>query len=526
VAFAAHVLGQTAEKTAAELPEVAQASDDSEAGRRRAFYKSLKIPDFEKRLADSEQHAGLAASIVDFAGVWCENVGDAAVPAGVALLKEPKLATDEKRGVVRALNHMLSDPFPYTYSREPSNRQTAGVTGSWRLWWDRHHDDFEPASDAWNKELRAELERLAATQSRNELMHGLEQFHRTDAPFFAKKLLDDQTSLAEKNVAALMLRLYVGKPLATDVALDAGETEVNEAAENWTTYYDLHRDKYEPSMPAKLWGIVADTQYAHLVWRLATFNFGPSSLKTREPVGERIWRAFKVTAPLMLASEALIYLIAVPLGIMCAVHRGKLIDRVISFLLFVLYSVPTFVAAMIGLLLFCYGTYLKWFPMSGLHSDIASELGWGPWLVDYLWHACLPVLCLSVFSLAGMAMYARASMLDVIREDYVRTARAKGVPEQRVIWHHAMRNALIPVITLFADFLPAMLGGSVLVEVLFAIPGMGRLSWASLQQKDYPTLMALVYINAIAVLLSVLLSDILYYVVDPRISLEAAEENA
>jgi peptide/nickel transport system permease protein len=109
-------------------------------------------------------------------------------------------------------------------------------------------------------------------------------------------------------------------------------------------------------------------------------------------------------------------------------------------------------------------------------------------------------------------------MLDVLGQDFVRTARAKGVPEWRVILKHGLRNALIPIITLFSSFLPAMLGGSVLVEFLFGVPGMGRLSWASIEQKDFPTLMALVYIDAIVVMFSILLSDLLYILVDPRIS--------
>ncbi len=143
---------------------------------------------------------------------------------------------------------------------------------------------------------------------------------------------------------------------------------------------------------------------------------------------------------------------------------------------------------------------------------------WSPYLADYFWHATLPVVCLSLFSLAGLAMYARSSMLDVIEQDFVRTARAKGVPEWQVILKHALRNGLIPIITLFSSFLPAMLGGSVLVEFLFGIPGMGRLSWASIEQKDFPTLMALIYIDAIVVMFSILLSDLLYVLVDPRIS--------
>jgi peptide/nickel transport system permease protein len=173
---------------------------------------------------------------------------------------------------------------------------------------------------------------------------------------------------------------------------------------------------------------------------------------------------------------------------------------------------------MLLLLFLCYGDYLKVFPMERLHSDGAENFGWIRYLVDYLWHAALPVLCLSLFSLAGLAMYSRTAMLDVIAQDYVRTARAKGVPEWKVVFKHVLRNGLIPIITLFANFLPAMLGGSVLIEYLFNIPGMGQLSFISIEQKDFPTLMALIYIDAIIVLLSILVTDLLYVVVDPRIS--------
>jgi peptide/nickel transport system permease protein len=130
----------------------------------------------------------------------------------------------------------------------------------------------------------------------------------------------------------------------------------------------------------------------------------------------------------------------------------------------------------------------------------------------------LPVVCLSLFSLAAMAMYARSSVLDVINQDYVRTARAKGVSGPKVIVKHVMRNAMIPILTLFSNFLPELLGGSVLVEFLFNIPGMGRLGLTSIEQKDIPTLMALLYIEAIVTLISFLITDFLYVVVDPRIS--------
>jgi peptide/nickel transport system permease protein len=145
------------------------------------------------------------------------------------------------------------------------------------------------------------------------------------------------------------------------------------------------------------------------------------------------------------------------------------------------------------------------------------------YLIDYLWHATQPVICLSLFSLAGLAMYGRSSMLDVLGQDYIRTARAKGLSEGKVIFKHALRNSMMPIITLFASFLPALLGGSVLIEVLFGIPGMGRLSWSSITQRDFPTLMALTYLEAIVVLFSVLASDLLYVLIDRRISFSGRE---
>jgi peptide/nickel transport system permease protein len=191
--------------------------------------------------------------------------------------------------------------------------------------------------------------------------------------------------------------------------------------------------------------------------------------------------------------------------------------------LFLLYSVPPFVAGMLFLLYLSYGEYLKIFPMERLHGDRADQLAWLPWLWDYLWHATLPIICLSLFSLAPLAMYSRTSLLEVLGQDYIRTARAKGLSERRVILVHALRNSLIPLITLFASFLPAMLGGSVIIEYLFNIPGMGRLSWEAILLKDFPVVMALIYIDAIVVMISILMTDLLYVFVDPRISFEAQQ---
>jgi peptide/nickel transport system permease protein len=371
--------------------------------------------------------------------------------------------------------------------------------------------------------LRKNFADMVAEPEKEKLFEMLEGFDRDDMRFFAEKLLGGAvagkaSTLQENFVASLALSLYVGKPLKLDVAVDASPDEIDQVVTNWKAHYESHETGYRYSLPIKLARIVTDTQYAHAVWRLVTFNFGRSALRTREPVSEKLWDAVKVSAPLMLLAELLIYGLSIPIGVVAAVRRGKATDRLITLVLFMLYSIPVFVAGMLFLLLLCYGDYLKLFPTLGLHSDGADELSWGPWLVDYLWHATLPVVCLSLFSLAGMSMYSRASMLEVLGQDYVRTARAKGLSEGVVVLKHALRNSLIPVVTLFSNFLPALLGGSVLIEFLFGIPGMGRLSWVSIEQKDYPTLMALVYIDAIVVMASILLTDLLYVVVDPRIS--------
>ena len=228
-----------------------------------------------------------------------------------------------------------------------------------------------------------------------------------------------------------MLRLYLGKPLRTDVPADADQELVDRVAANWQSLLRGAPRRTSAADSGRNCGdVVADTQYGHLVGRLVRFDFGRSALKTREPVGDKIWRAFTVSAPLMITSEVLIYLLAVPLGVLCAVYRETWIDRLTSFSLFLLYSVPSFVAAMILLSLFAYGQVAEWFPMEGLHSDDADELAGAAYLADYAWHAFLPIVCLSIFSLAGLAMYTRTSMLDVLSQDYIRTARAIGVWKQ------------------------------------------------------------------------------------------------
>ncbi|MCS7303745.1 MAG: ABC transporter permease subunit [Thermoguttaceae bacterium] len=487
-----------------------------------AFLRSLEIDGFESRLADPEQHERLSRAILHYVQTFCEDHGVYAVPAAMQLLSSPQTSGRLRLGAVRCLVHMVVEPFQYTYPTEtiPPTGPEDPVVAVWRRFWQLRSQQYPPIDEDRRVVLDQLFSQLLEESSRAKQFELLERFDRDDVPYFIEKLLHSSPP-EQKRMAAAALKLFVARPLELEAPPDATDAQLEEVAGNWLLHFDLHRPRYEPSLLGRLWAIIADTQYAHMVWRLITFQFGRSAVKTREPVIQKIWSALVVSFPLMLMAELVIYFVAVPLGILCAVKRGSLVDRLITLGLFLLYSIPGFVAGMLFLIFLCYGDFLKIFPSLGLHSEGAENWGFFAYLLDYLWHAFLPVICLSLFSLAGLAMYSRTAMLDVLSQDYIRTARAKGLSEGKVIFKHALRNALIPILTLFATFLPALLGGSVLVEYLFGIPGMGRLSWECIEQKDFPTLMALIYIDALVVMFSILLTDILYVVADPRISFEA-----
>ena len=526
VAIAAHFLGRTHEEIVAELPELAHREGTADVSPVLAFLREQNIADLQDRLNDAKLHDRLARAIFIAIRNYCENLGKHGVPPAIALLRSDAASLEEKIGAIRCLNHMVVDPFVYTYSRNPSQAETPQVLNTWRTWWDRRHEELPELDEDQRQSLRERFQSLVALPTRAQQFEELEYFDGEQMRFFAERLFDDNSTLQERVVASWALRLYIGKPLRLDVPRDADPKLVRQVAENWFAYYGPRQDDFQPGFLENAWYVVADTQYAHMLWRLATFDFGRSAVRTREPVSQKIWDAVIVSAPLMIMAQFVIYLVAVPLGILCAVNRGQWVDRMVSLGLFLLYSIPAYVAGMLFLLFFAYGDYLRWFPMMGLHSEGSEQLGLGAYLLDYLHHAFLPVVCLSLFALAGIAMYSRTSMLDVMGQDFIRTARAKGVSEPKVIFKHGMRNALIPILTLFSNFLPAMLGGSVLIEVIFNIPGMGRLSWESIEQKDFPTLMALIYIDAIVVMVSILLTDLLYVFVDPRISFEGRGKSA
>ncbi len=259
-------------------------------------------------------------------------------------------------------------------------------------------------------------------------------------------------------------------------------------------------------------------QFGLWMKRVVTLDFG-TSFRDHRPVIDKIGDALPITLTLNVLTILIVYLVSIPLGVYTALKPRGVADRAATVGLLVLYSLPSFWVAMMLIVAFGGGgDWFNWFPITGFVSDHADLLPWYGWVANVAWHLVLPVACLTYGGFAFLSRFARTAMLEVIRQDYVRTARAKGLSEWCVVTKHALRNALIPMLTLMGTLLPALLGGSVIVEQIFAIPGMGRLGFESVLARDYPVIMAIATISAVLTLLSILITDILYAVVDPRVT--------
>jgi len=279
--------------------------------------------------------------------------------------------------------------------------------------------------------------------------------------------------------------------------------------------------KMTPEMRQRLraqYGLDKPLYVQYLKWLkgLLTLDLGRSFSPDRRPVWEKIKERLPVTLLINLLSIILILVVAVPLGVAAAVRHNSLFDHLTTVLVYVGYAAPSFWIALLCMILF--GIKLEWLPISGLHSLLGYS-GMSPWekVLDWARHLVLPVAVSAVGGLAGLSRYTKSSMLEVLGQDYITTARAKGLPERKVIYKHALRNALLPLITILGLSVPGLIGGSVIFESLFAIPGVGQLMWTSVMARDYPVLMGNLVIVAVLTLLGNLLADIGYALADPRI---------
>ena len=305
----------------------------------------------------------------------------------------------------------------------------------------------------------------------------------------------------------VIIHLAPGKP--TDIFTELNPKITPEARERLEKLYNLDKP------------IIV--QYGLWLKKIAKLDFGESFSSDRRPVMQRIWdpkkplleRRLFVTFMINLISMVIIFLIAIPVGISSATRRNTVYDKITTTTVFIGFAIPHFWLALLLMLLF--GVTLHWLPISGLTSmNYASLPFWGK-LWDLAKHLVLPIFVSAFGGLAADSRYMRSSMLEVIRQDYVTVARAKGLPQREVIYRHAFRNALLPMITLVGLSVPGLIGGSVIFENIFGIPGMGQLFFQSVMTRDYPMVMGVLTIGAILTLLGNLLADIGYMLADPRI---------
>ncbi len=296
-----------------------------------------------------------------------------------------------------------------------------------------------------------------------------------------------------------VMHLAPGSP--TDLQTEMNPRVTAEMKERLRAMYDLDKPLH--------------VQYGKWLGRLLVLDLGVSFSPDGRPVSAKILERLPITVFLNVLSMVLIFLIAIPIGVLSAVRQGSTFDRVMSVFVFVGFAIPTFWLALLLMILF--GIDLDWLPISGLRSLNYEYLPPAEAFWDLLKHLILPVTIAAFGGLAGLSRYMRSNMLEVIRQDYITTARAKGLPERTVIYKHALRNALLPVITLLGLSVPGLIGGSVIFETIFSIPGMGQLFYMAVMARDYPVVMGILVIGAVLTLLGNLLADVSYALADPRI---------
>lgn len=259
-------------------------------------------------------------------------------------------------------------------------------------------------------------------------------------------------------------------------------------------------------------------QYAIWLGRLLQGDMG-RSFKDQRPVWDKIRERLPLTINLNVLAIVITYLIAIPLGIYSSVRPNSVFDQFQTLGVFMLYSLPVFWVGTLIIIFFCGGDFFAWFPPAGLHS-LEYEPTWPLWkrISDYLFHLAMPLLCTVYGAFAALSRFMRSSMLETATMDYVRTARAKGLRERSVILKHMLRNSLIPIVTILAGLLPAMVGGSVIIETIFSLPGIGYLGYQAVLARDYPVVLALFAASSFLTLIGILLSDLALALVDPRIS--------
>ncbi len=270
-------------------------------------------------------------------------------------------------------------------------------------------------------------------------------------------------------------------------------------------------------MLEKLYGLDKPILVQYLDWikKIATLNFGLSFTSNHEPVIIEIERTIGITIIINSLAILFIFILSIPLGAMAAVKQNSLFDRITTVIVFIGFAAPSFWVAL--LLIIFFGINLGVLPVGGITSIGYNYFPWWDKLLDVARHLAMPVFVAGFGGIAGLSRYLKGNMIEAYSQDYITTARAKGLKESVVIYRHALKNALIPFITILGLSVPGLIGGSVIIETIFDINGMGRLFYQSVLARDYPTIMGILVIGAVLTLLGNLIADVAYALVDPRL---------
>lgn len=434
-----------------------------------------------------------------------------------------KLATEKS---YRDLRHKLGLDLPIFYFA-PSNLAQSDTliripTKNHRETLDRMIYEYGnwPQIEAYYKELKSLEIAIIATQKDSTNANALIELRNTVAKIFIHH--------EDAILSGLFSELKTQSSLATNLVGVRTQAEATEAAFH---AIQAKQTTWKRFVPIIQWNGTHNQYHRWLFGEAMWFgeetdptlgrgfirgDFGMSFFSKR-PVKSIIWDGLWITMLISILVILIEYIISIPLGISLAVRKGSTYDSSVTVGLFITYSLPVFWIGTMAIFFLCSPDYVEIFPPFGL-GDATWEDGFLYKIGDLAYHLALPLIIASYASFAYLSRQMRGSMLTVLGQDYIRTARAKGLPDNRVIWKHAFRNSLLPIITIFASFFPALIGGSIILEFLFTIPGLGQITYAAVIQKDYPMILTNTMFAAILTLVGYLVSDVLYAVVDPRIS--------
>jgi peptide/nickel transport system permease protein len=309
-------------------------------------------------------------------------------------------------------------------------------------------------------------------------------------------------------ICFFVIRLAPGSPVDAEGAMNPNFTD--NARQKFITLYDLDK----PIL----------TQYALWLKKVVRLDFGTSFSRDSRDVWDKIKERLPITIQINAAALVIIFVISTVLGVVSAWYKGSIFDRLVTVSVFVGFAIPTFWLALICIYFF--GVLWGLFPISGLTSWNYAELSlWGKFL-DLAKHMALPMFVTVIGGLAGMSRFMRGAMVEALAKDYITAAKSRGLNNRTILFRHALKNAMLPAVTLLGLSVPGLIGGSVIFESIFTIPGMGQLFYQSVNMRDYPTIMGILVMGAVLTLLGNLIADIMYAVVDPRIRYAAPKKDA